>query len=102
MSDGKTDGNAVIKKSKTSWHRLLARLLEIVLSPLDIEVHPDLSVMTVPTKQKDIFLLRRNTPQWTAAQRARLPDAIRDSEASHILVELKYTQSFNAGALTQA
>jgi hypothetical protein len=102
MSDEKNDGNAIIKTQKTEWHRLLARLLDIVLSPLEIEVDPDVGVMTVPTKKKDVFLMRRNTLQWTAVQRARLPDAIRDSEASHILVELKYTQSFNAEALTQA
>jgi hypothetical protein len=47
-------------------------------------------------------LVRRNTLNWTAEQRARLPDGIRDSKASHILIELKYTQSLNEEALTQA
>jgi len=91
----------IVKKPKTSWHRLLARLLEIVLSPIDIDVQPDVSVMTEPP-EADILLLRRKTPQWTVAQRARLPDGIRDSEASHILIEFKYTQSFNEHALAQA
>jgi len=91
----------IIKKQKTSWHRLLARLLELLLSPLNIEVHPDLSVMTDPP-EVDILLLRRQTPKWTDAQRAFLPDGIRDSKASDILIEFKYTESFNEDALAQA
>jgi len=75
---------------KTFWHRLLARLLELILSPLGIEVHPDVSVMTAPP-EADILLLRRKTGRWTKAQRAHLPDGIRDSQASHILIEFKYS-----------
>jgi len=90
-----------IKKQKTSWHRLLARLLELVLSPVNIEVLSDVSVMTEPP-EADILLLRRQTAQWTAAQRALLPDGIRNSKASHILIEFKYTESFNENALQQA
>jgi len=90
-----------IKKQKTSWHRLLARLLELVLSPLKIEVLPDVSVMTDPP-EVDVLLLRRQTAKWTAAQRAFLPDGIRNSKASHILIEFKYTESFNEEALQQA
>ncbi|RKZ50651.1 MAG: hypothetical protein DRR16_24550 [Candidatus Parabeggiatoa sp. nov. 3] len=86
---------------KTFWHRLLARLLELILSPLGIEVHPDVSVMTAPP-EADILLLRRKTGRWTKAQRAHLPDGIRDSQASHILIEFKYTESFNEAALEQA
>jgi hypothetical protein len=59
----------IIKKQKTSWHRLLARLLELVLSPVNIEVLSDVSVMTDPP-EADILLLRRQVAQWTAAQRA--------------------------------
>jgi len=101
MNDENQGGNATVKKQKTSWHRLLAKLLEIVLSPLDIDVQPDVSVMTDPP-EADILLLRRNTPQWTANQRAFLPDGIRESEASRILIEFKCTQSFNEEALAQA
>jgi len=87
-----------VKKQKTSWHRLLARLLELVLAPVHIEVLPDVSMMIAP--EADVLLLRRLTAQWTAAQRALLPDGIRDSKASHILIE--FTQSFNEDALAQA
>jgi hypothetical protein len=101
MNDENNSADSTVKKQKTSWHRLLARLLEIVLSPVDIDVQPNVSVMTEPP-EADILLLRRKTPQWTAAQRARLPDGIRDTDASHILIEFKYTQSFNEQALAQA
>jgi hypothetical protein len=90
-----------VEETNTSWHRFLARLLELVLSPLDIEVQPDVSVMTDPP-EADILLVRRKTPEWTAEQRTHLPDGIRDSKASHILLEFKYTQSFNEHALQQA
>jgi len=90
-----------VKETNMPWHRFLARLLELVLSPFEIEVHSDVSVMTEPP-EADILLVRRKTPQWTAEQRARLPDGIRDSEASHILLEFKCTQSFNEQALQQA
>jgi len=99
MNDENNGGELTVQK--TSWHRLLARLLEIVLSEVDIDVQPNVSVMTNPP-EADILLLRRKTLQWTAVQRARLPDGIRDSKASHILIEFKYTQSFNEHALAQA
>jgi hypothetical protein len=101
MNDETHDGNSTVKKSNTSWHRLLAKLLEMVLSPFDIDVQPDVSVMTDPP-EADILLLRRKTSRWTEAQRARLPDGIRDSDASHILIEFKITQSLNEKALAQA
>ena len=98
MNNENNAGTSTIKKKKTSWHRLLAKLLELVLSPFGIDVQPDVSVMTEPP-EADILLLRRKTSSWTAAQRARLPDGIRDSKASHILIEFKCTQSFNEEAL---
>ncbi|OQY52120.1 MAG: hypothetical protein B6247_17835 [Candidatus Parabeggiatoa sp. nov. 2] len=101
MVDDNNASDSTENKPDNSWHRLLARLLELVLSPVDIDVQSDVSV-TKPPLDADILLLRRKTPQWTAAQRARLPDGIRDSKAPHILIELKYTQSFNEEAFTQA
>ncbi len=70
-------------------------------SRFGIDVQPNVSVMT-KSPEADILLLRRDTPQWTAMQRAHLPDGIRDSKASHILIEFKQTESFNEKALTQA
>jgi hypothetical protein len=43
---------------KTSWHRLLAKLLELLLSPVNIDVHHDMGVMTAPP-EVDILLFSR-------------------------------------------
>jgi hypothetical protein len=88
------------KDSKTSWHHLLAKLLEELLSPVGISVHPDLSIMTKPPKA-DILLLRNDSKNWTEEQRLRLPDGIRHSQASHIILEFKYTESVNRAAVRQ-
>jgi len=84
----------------TLWHRLLATLLEELLSPVGIQVYTDLPLLSKPP-EADILLLRRDLPQWTAEQRLRLPDGIRDSPASHILLEFKYTESINEDAFLQ-
>ena len=87
--------------SATQWHRLLGTLLEYFLTPVDIEVSTNIEVMSAPP-EADILLLRRHGTAWSDAQKARLPDGIRDSAASHILIEFKYTESLNEQALRQA
>jgi hypothetical protein len=47
-------------------------------------------------------LLRKERKDWSEEQKNRLPDGIRDCEASHILIEFKYTESVNENALLQA
>ena len=86
---------------KVLWHRLLGKLLEELLSPVDISVQMEVPVMSEPPKT-DILLLRRQTEDWTPAQLERLPDGIRDSKASHILLEFKYTESLNEQSFRQA
>lgn len=76
-------------------------LLEELLSPLGIQVFANLRIMTDPP-QADILLLRGGLAGWTPEQRAFLPDGIRDSQASHVLLEFKYTESVNEAALRQA
>lgn len=89
------------KSNKTRWHRLLGTLLEQLLTPVGISVQCDVKVMVNPP-EADILLLRRQTSEWTKAQLERLADGIRDSKASHILVEFKYSESLNEKALQQA
>ena len=86
------------KKGKTLWHRLLGKLLELLLTPVNI------TVLTEPelTGKADIVLLRRQGEIWTAEQQALLPDGVRDSKASHILLEFKYSASVNEPAIRQA
>ncbi len=88
------------KPIRTHWHQLLGKLFELVLTSLGIEVHVDFNVMSKPPRA-DLLMLRRDPAQlvWTLEQLARLPDGIRDSLASHILIELKYTEPVTADVL---
>ncbi len=88
-------------ETKTKWHELLGTLLKNLLSPVNIHVSTEVDVMAESPKI-DILLLRREEPEWTAEQRELLPDGIRDSKASDILLEFKYTESINEDALMQA
>jgi len=88
-------------KTPTKWHQLLGSLLKELLSPMNISVQPDVKVMIKPP-EADILLLRRDSPKWTAEQKSCLPDGIRDSNCSHILIEFKYTESINQEAFRQA
>ncbi len=86
--------------AKTRWHRLLGSVFEQVLTPVGIAVYTDVPVMSDPP-EADILLLRRTTRTWTKAQPARLPDGIRHTHASHILIEFKYSESINEDAFLQ-
>jgi len=89
------------KPEKIEWHKLLGKLLKDLLSPVDIEVLTEAPVMSESPKI-DILLLRRKSPQWTSAQLALLPDGVRETKATDILLEFKYTQSLNEKAIQQA
>lgn len=89
-----------IKTSKTRWHRLLGALLEEILVPVGISVFTDFPIMSEPP-ESDILLLRKEGHIWSDRQKAFLPDGIRDSRASHILIEFKYTESVNENAVRQ-
>ncbi len=84
-----------------AWHRLLGEVLEKLLTPVGLSVYTELSLMNRPPRA-DVLILRRKQAHWTAAQLERLPDGVRDSQASHILLEFKYTESLSAEVLQQA
>ncbi len=86
---------------QTSWHLAFAEVLEWYLTPVEITVLPEVSVMSKPPRV-DIMLLRRNQPTWTPEQLERLPDGIRQSQARDILLEFKYSQSLDCKAMAQA
>jgi len=92
-----------MKESKTiiRWHRLLARMFEELLTPFDITVLSDFPIMSNPP-EADILLIRREGPHWTEEQLLRLPDGIRDTDADHLLIEFKYTESVSKSAVNQA
>ena len=89
------------RKPQTLWHRLLGKWLELLLTHVDITVYTEPQVMSEPPKV-DILLLRRHSPVWTTAQMHLLPDGVRDSMASHILIEFKFTESLNRARFQQA
>ena len=86
---------------RTRWHRIFATFLKELLTPVKIGVLSDAQVLTEPP-EADILLLRQNESGcWTPEQRERLPDGIRDSSCSDILLEFKYTESINRRAFLQ-
>ncbi|MEM7532506.1 MAG: hypothetical protein AAF639_10035 [Chloroflexota bacterium] len=88
-------------KKLTKWHEYLGTQFELLMDGLPITVLTSLPLMSQPP-QADVVLLRRDYPTWTDEVRARLPDAIRDTEASDILIEFKFTESLNETAKEQA
>lgn len=87
-------------QTKTQWHELLGTLLKGLLSPVNIQVDTEAKIMR-ESPRIDILLLRRNAPEWTAEQLALLPDGIRYTNATDLLLEFKYTESLNDDALQQ-
>ncbi|OQY42663.1 MAG: hypothetical protein B6242_15870, partial [Anaerolineaceae bacterium 4572_78] len=74
--------------------------LQELLTPVGITVSTNVEVMVDPP-ESDILLLRMDTPNWTPEQRALLPDGIRDSQANHILLEFKMTESLDKIAVAK-
>ena len=85
--------------STTKWHDLLGSLLKELLTPLNISVQTDVRVAIDP--RADILIIRRNGLKWSERQKVRLADGLRDSSASHLLIEFKYTESLNDATFRQ-
>ncbi|MCB0065317.1 MAG: hypothetical protein KDE19_24500, partial [Caldilineaceae bacterium] len=86
---------------KQLWHRLLAKLLELLLSPVGVTVLSELPATSNPP-EIDVLLLRREGPRWTESQRALLPDGVRDRNCAHHLLECKISESVTEQGLQQA
>lgn len=82
-------------------HQIFSGSLLESLTPVEITIHIEVDLLGESPKA-DILLLRREGEAWNEAQRARLPDGVRDNAAGHVLVEFKYTESVNPKALAQA
>ncbi|MFN8486690.1 MAG: hypothetical protein U0350_03805 [Caldilineaceae bacterium] len=87
--------------AKTLWHRLLGKLLEIVLTPAGITVLSELPVTSNPP-QVALLLLRREGSDWTPEQLQLLPDGVRNRRMAHHLLECKLTESVNEQSFQQA
>ncbi|MCB0061397.1 MAG: hypothetical protein KDE19_04760 [Caldilineaceae bacterium] len=75
--------------------------MELSIGQEQVGVDKEIGISSEPPRI-DIVLLRRETERWTAAQRAMLPDAVRDSKASYVLWEFKYSESLTMDTLRQA
>ena len=86
--------------SNKHWHEYFYYVLQELLTPVGLIVETELSVSTIPPKI-DVIIIRRETEYWTPEQLERLPDGVRHSDAPCILLEFKYTESFNEKAIHQ-
>ena len=91
--------NPKIKKPKTKWHDWFDGLFKVSLVPLGLSVKGPQPVMN-DLPEADI-LITKKSKKFTKAQKERLPDGIRDSQAKHIIIKLKYTESLNEDAYYQ-
>ena len=74
-------------------------MLRELLTPLGISVETDVCVVSKP--KADIILLRRKGLQWNDQQKLWLADGLRDTAASHLLIEFKYTESLSEASFIQ-
>ncbi len=88
-------------QDQTKWHQLFGAVLEELLTPIGISVQTEVDVSSKPPQVDIILLQRQQTSTWTEEQRRYLPDGVRDSQAGHILLEFKYTESVNEAAIRQ-
>ncbi len=88
------------KPNPVPWHKFLAFIFEQLLARFNVTVQAEVKLMSDPPRL-DILLIRRMTSTWTHEQLARLPDGIRNSTATHILIEFKYTESLDEEAISK-
>ena len=86
---------------RINWHQFLGKDFDLVFTPLGLEIVLEGLALSEPPRV-DIVILRRHTPEWTPEQFALLPDGIRQSHASHVLIEHKQTESINLKVFKQA
>ena len=95
-SDNQTANNT----GSPSSHVLFGCMMKESLIPLELEVESAYEVGKGPPKL-DVLIIRRNNETWSTAQLTFLPDGIRQSHCSHVILELKYTESINQIAIFQ-
>ena len=72
---------------RTRWHCLSGELLKNQLTPLNISVETDVRVVSGP--EADIVIMRRRGLKWREDQKVWLADGLRDTSATHLLIEFK-------------
>jgi len=82
------------KIDSPSSHVLFGCMMKESLIPLELEVESGFEVGKGPPKL-DVLIIRRHSDQWSKAQLEFLPDGVRQSYCSHVILELKYTDQSN-------
>jgi len=83
--------NEVDAGSHTS-HQLFGSMMKESLIPHDLEVESNYEVGKGPPKL-DVLIIRRTETTWSKSQLEFLPDGVRQTRCSHVILELKYTES---------
>ena len=89
------------RAARVQYHQLLVSGMQLNLTAVQVFVTTESGILS-ESPRVDILLLRRQGEVWNEAQRARLPDGVRDSAAAHVLVEFKYTESVTEDGILQA
>ncbi len=89
------------KKKPLPFHSWLGKLMEELLTPVDVTVKQEYEIMA-QSPRTDYFLLGHHHTGWSEAQQQRLPDGIRDLQVSQVLIEFKFTESVNEETLVKA
>ncbi|ETR66351.1 MAG: hypothetical protein OMM_05693 [Candidatus Magnetoglobus multicellularis str. Araruama] len=87
-------------KPKTKWHYWFGALIKMLLSAVGLDVKTDHQVMN-ELPEADVVIINKDKKKWTKEQLKRLPDGINESTASHIILELKYSESLNEDSYCQ-
>ncbi len=89
------------KKVLKQWHLIFGAFLARRYEPAQIQVEVEVSTTVFPPVMDILLLRREHLNQWSTEQRAVLPDGIRDTQANRIVIEFKYTESLDVGAVRQ-
>ena len=94
MSEASSESRQVRRPHamRINWHQFLGKDFDLVFTPLGLEIVLEGLALSEPPRV-DIVILRRHTSEWTPEQYAFLPDGIRQSKASNVLIEHKQTES---------
>jgi|GEM_PF-995570 len=93
--------NQTNQANPTKWHQIFGAVQQEHLGPVGIKVIPEFQIGSSPPRADMLLLQQAQVTNWTGAQRARLPDGIRDSFAGRILLELKYSESITQETFEQ-
>lgn len=83
------------------WHKIFASVQQMHLAAVNIAVTSEFDIISQPPQGDILILTPDEQTGWTEAQRAYLPDGVRDSLAQHHILELKYTEAVNQDVFEQ-